>query len=271
MGMHIWYRLALDEQATFAEAIAKITELHRFARTVGFLGADGIPAVSEIEIGDATAAWRPTHTVKRKLGNYREQHVHVPAMEWVGFSTLPGIGTESAHFGLARYPEAFRPTGRQSQIITSTKRLRDGSIEPDPSPIAMPTEIVVVGAKGWSGWSGFCKTHYANRYGLDHFLHCHLALIQLLDYANELGIVEYVSDDGGYWESRSKDVLVANLEKNDRIVAAFVGAINDQIGETAEESGHVVISPIANAPDFEYLEAEGRAVLAAREGPLRRA
>jgi hypothetical protein len=260
MGMHIWYSLALGEEATSAEAIAKLTELHRYAQTVGFLGTYDIPAVGELKTGDGTEAWPPTHTVTRKLGNHREQHIHVPAMEWVGFSTMPGLGTESAYFDLARYPKTFRLTEKQSRIITSTTQ-RDGKIEPDPSPIAAPAEEVVVDAVGWSSSSGWCKTQYANRHGLDHFLHCHLALIKLLDYAQELGILERVGDDGGYWESRSADVLVSNLAENDRIVAAFVGALNDQIGPALEESGYVSVSPIASAPDFEHLEAEGKTLL----------
>ncbi len=155
------------------------------------------------------------------------QHIRVPASEWVGFSTLPGLGTESAYFGLARYPTTFRRSGNQSQVVTHTKHRADGTIEPDPSPIAEPAEEVIVDVKGWSSSSVWCKTQYANRHGLDHFLHCHLALINVLDYAKELGILERVNDDGGYWGSRSADVLVANLAENDRVVAAIVGSLHD--------------------------------------------
>jgi hypothetical protein len=269
MGMHIWYALKLGEEATFEEAIEKIAELRRYAGTVGFRGAHDLPPVGELETGDGTEAWPPTYIVKRNLGKHREQSIAVPAIEWVGFPTMPGKGTESAYFGLARYPAIFRPTSKQSQIITVTKTHFDGSIEPDPTPLDAPAEEVVVDARGWSSWSGWCKTQYAHRHGLDHFMHCHLALIKLLDYAKALGILDYVHDDGGYWDTRSADVLVANLRENDRIVAAVVGALSDQIGEALEDRGYVAVAPIQAAPDFEHLEAEGIALLNDRAGARR--
>ena len=126
---------------------------------------------------------------------------------------------------------------------------------PDESAIAEPSKIIVVGApEGWS-WRDCCKTQYAHRYGRDHFLRCHLGLIKLLDFAKEIGILERVSDDGDYWETRSVDVLIKNLHRNDSIVAAFVGGIRDAI--EGSDSGGAFVAPITNAPDFEQLEAEG--------------
>ena len=261
MGMHVWYGLALGEEATFAEAIDKITELHRYAKTVGFRGTSRFPAVGEIKTGDGTEKWPPTFSVRRKVGNHHEQTISVPAIEWVGFSTMPGEGTESAHFGLARYPKAFRPTAEQAQIINVTRSRSDRSVTPGPAAIDIPAGEIAVGARGWSSWYGWCKTQYAHRHGLDHFMHCHLALIELLDRAKDLGILDYVNDDGGYWETRSTDVLIGNLRDNDRVVAAFVGALNDQIGEALADRGYVAIAPIQTAPDFEHLEAEGREIL----------
>jgi hypothetical protein len=66
MGMHIWYGLALGERETFANAIEKITELHRYALTVGFLGARDVVAVGEIETGNGTEPWPPTFSVEKK-------------------------------------------------------------------------------------------------------------------------------------------------------------------------------------------------------------
>ena len=264
MEMHIWYRLTLGEEATFAQAIDKITQLHRYAQTVGFRGGYEFPPVGEIKTGDGTEAWPPTFTVTNKLGGHQEQSISVPVIEWVGFSTLPGKGTESAYSALARYPTIFRPSATQSRIGNVTTRSFDGTIVPDLTSITQPAEEVVVDAQGWSSWSGFCKTQYAHRNGLDHFMHCHLALIKLLDYAQAIGILLDVNDDGGFWESRSADVLVANLRENDRIVAAFVGALSDQIGEATEDAGYGLVAPILDSPDFEHLEAEGKALLGER-------
>ena len=154
--------------------------------------------MGEIKTGDGTEAWPPTFTVTNKLGAHQEQSISVPAIEWVGFSTLPGKGTESAYFGLARYPTSFRPSATKSRTGNVTTRSFDGTIVPDLTSFTQPAEEVVVDAQGWSSWSGLCKTQYAHRYGLDHFMHCHLALIKLLDYAQAIGILLDVNDDGGF-------------------------------------------------------------------------
>jgi hypothetical protein len=59
-------------------------------------------------------------------------------------------------------------------------------------------------------------------------------------------------------------VLVSNLRENDRIVGAVIGAINDQIGGALEEAGYISVSPITGHPDFERIEAEGKALLGDR-------
>ena len=43
---------------------------------------------------------------------------------------------------------------------------------------------------GVAGWQleGFCKTQYASRYGWDHFLRCHLAVVLLLSAAESAGL-----------------------------------------------------------------------------------
>ena len=112
------------------------------------------------------------------------------------------------------------------------------------------------GLKRW-GWQSFCKTQYASNAkfgGIDHFLRCHLGLVELFDYARELGILERVSDDSGYWEHRDGTKLRESLEQMNRIVASFTGAFKDATGN---ESGSVV-APITDFPNFEHLEADGR-------------
>ena len=45
---------------------------------------------------------------------------------------------------------------------------------------------------------------------MSNFLHTHITLIKLLDYARESGIPVGVKDDGGYWESRDHIDAPAN-------------------------------------------------------------
>jgi hypothetical protein len=172
---------------------------------------------------------------------------------------MPGDGTESALMGLATYPETYDTTKakQKPQVWTKSTVTFDGETVPDISPIAEPSDIVVVGAKpGWS-WRDCCKTQYANRHGRDHFLRCHLGLIKLLDYAKEIGILDRVADDGEFWETRSVDVLLKNLGTNDQLVAAIAGGFRDALGDNAG----MLVAPITEATNFEALEAEGVAQL----------
>lgn len=144
------------------------------------------------------------------------------------FHVFPGQGCETAPFGLARMPEATQ---------------RDG-------------ETWQTGLQRW-GWQSFCKTQYASNAkfgGADHFMRCHLGLIELLDYADELGILDRVGDDSGYWEHRDAAKLHKSVEEMNRIVASFTGAFKDAMGTKAG----TVIAPITDFPDFEHLEADGR-------------
>ncbi len=94
-------------------------------------------------------------------------------------------------------------------------------------------------------------------------MRCHLGLVKLLDFAKEIGILDRVSDDGRYWETRSVDVLLQNLRKSDSLVAAVAGGFRDARGDSAG----MLVAPTADAPDFEQLEAEGVAQLDGGEFP----
>ena len=151
----------------------------------------------------------------------------------IAFSTLPGQGCESANFGLALYPATI-------EVWTDSQR-------PD-------RKITVrTGLSGWR-WSSFCKTQYAsdpNRGGEANFLRCHLLVIQMLDHARSLGILENVSDEGDYWEKRDPQALVAEIGRWNEMVAAEFGRLKDMLGKG-------VVSPIGEFPNFERLEAKGQ-------------
>jgi hypothetical protein len=65
-----------------------------------------------------------------------------------------------------------------------------------------------------------------------------------------------VHDDGGYFESRDEDKLLAELEACNRAVAAIAGHIKDALSRLFRVD--VIEAPITQHPDFERLEAEGR-------------
>ena len=159
----------------------------------------------------------------------------------VAFETLPGPGCEPANFGLCRYPafieieEEERYVRGKGWVPARKRRLR--------------TKLT-----GWY-WGIFCKTQYASNSecgGAQNFLRCHLAVIKVLDQAKSLGILEDVSDEGGFWEKRDVKALAEEVGDWNAMIAGWAGQLRDMFGDE-------VVSEITNFPDFEHLEARGRA------------
>ncbi|MGE5608784.1 MAG: hypothetical protein ACM359_06000 [Bacillota bacterium] len=148
----------------------------------------------------------------------------------IAFSIDPGDGCEQANIGLCRYPKTVGIDGQE----------------------------ISTGLNGWC-WSSFCKTQYASNPacgGIDNFLRCHLGLVQLLDHADELGILGEVKDESGYWEQRDKAALVNEINRWNNMVAGAYGALKHAIQDGNE--GAALEAEIAKYPNFEHLEAEGR-------------
>lgn len=126
-----------------------------------------------------------------------------------GFLAMPGKGSEAASFGFM---------------------LR--TFEDD-------------GSSDWF-WQGWCKTQYASVHGEQHFLDCHLRLVSIMEYAMQLGVDVTVWDEGRYWETRDPHVLLAELEKMNRLMARIAGRLHDSAVD--------VQAPIFEHPAFEQLE-----------------
>jgi hypothetical protein len=78
-------------------------------------------------------------------------------------------------------------------------------------------------------WQAYCKTAYATGGGLN-FLRCHLAVIAMLDHAQELGLLRWVDDEGGYWERRDwVDLLLRH--RGGEMTPANLLAVSDQLYE----------------------------------------
>jgi hypothetical protein len=157
----------------------------------------------------------------------------------IAFETMPGDGCEPANFGLCRYP-AFIEIEEEERYVRGQGFIR-------------PSRRIRTGLTGWH-WSSFCKTQYASNSkcgGVQNFLRCHLAVIRVLDQAKELGILEHISDEGGFWEKRDVRALAEEVGEWNEMIAAFAGRLKDELGEGVE-------SAITSFPDFEHLEARGR-------------
>lgn len=152
-----------------------------------------------------------------------ERHYRVTPQRVIAFSTYPGDGSEEANFGLAVYPKTIEIEG---------KRIRTNLGD-------------------WS-WGSFCKTQYASNPecgGVENFLRCHLAIVKLLDHAKELGILQEVSDEGGFWEKRDMKALTQEIGDWNTLIAGWVGRFKDAFGDG-------FVSEIAKYPNFEHLEAK---------------
>jgi hypothetical protein len=161
---------------------------------------------------------------RRMISAGEAYHFVVPSRAFA-FSTWPGEGCEAANFGLAVYPD--------------TVETEDGTVG--------------TGLSGWS-WQSFCKTQYASNPddgGMANFVRCHVTVVRLLDHAKTMGILEAVKDEGHFWENRDVKALVETVGQWNRQIAGLVGQYKDEIGG-------VIAAPIAEYPDFEHLEAEGR-------------
>jgi len=144
----------------------------------------------------------------------------------IAFTTWPGEGCEESNFGLCQYP---------ASIV-------------DPRHGKLNTKLA-----GWH-WRSFCKTQYASDPqcgGVPNFLRCHLAVIALLDQAKQLGCLDSVNDEGGFWEGRNVEKLVAEIGSWNEMIAAFGGRLKDVLGDGIK-------MPIADYPNFEALEHAGQ-------------
>ena len=175
----------------------------------------------------------PVEPSEKRRGISREMDVlpqHV-----IAFETEPGEGCEPANFGLCHFPrEVAHPEFGKVQTKLS----------------------------GW-WWHSFTKTHYASDPrcgGLPNFLRCHLGVVALLDEAKKLGVLGTVSDEGGFWETRSLDRLTKEIGKQSAMLASVLGVLKDAVGQAPGGAG-TVEAPIAGYPNFEHLEAEGQRLL----------
>ncbi len=106
-------------------------------------------------------------------------------------------------------------------------------------------------------WFGYCKTQYASNpehRGLENFITSHLKIVDLLDAAQTMGIECNVTDNGNYWQSRDRSLLVKTINDNNLFTAVAMGAMKD----VATSQNATLEAPILDFPDFEYLEGHGQ-------------
>jgi len=222
MGLTIHYTLQAPPTATRDALTAHLESAREFAKLLPFESVSEIDHFSEDDFTDAEEDdWHWAKIQASIYHSFDDEHYHsIEPLEATIFRVVVGAGCEHANFGFARYPESVVLEGKTVQ-----------------------TEI-----DGWQR-SSFCKTQYANQYGVNHFYRCHLSIAAMLDYFKSLGVVKSVTDEGGYYDQRDLNVLRAELEKYDALIAAMAGSLMDNFDS--------VEAPILSRPDFEHLEMKG--------------
>jgi hypothetical protein len=213
MGLTIHYKLTVEENISAA------------ARELVERAARHAKEISGVEVGEIIQVESdfPFASLFVQTGGETENgFIDVPPQDGWLVSVSPGDGCESVFLALCQYPR---------EISIHGKSLATGY------------------AGGWQ-FQSHCKTQFAAEHGWEHFLRCHKAVVDILDFWRQLGVTVEVTDEGGYWETHSEEKLRAALKKYDGLVAAVAGVLKD--------AGKTVESPIFERIDFERLEAAGQ-------------
>ena len=119
----------------------------------------------------------------------RERRLHGGGSGSYGWllEVWPGEGCETAVFGILQHQRELPRKKGQPSWVTRYSKLSDWKL------------------------NTFCKTEYAGEQGREHFVACHLRVIQLLDLWRAAGARVEVHDEGGYWKTRCKEALARQL------------------------------------------------------------
>jgi hypothetical protein len=220
MGLSIAYQLSLPPATDRATVVARVTELRERALR---LPVKLVTDMMECQAGETLGSPGPSASLEFWFRSWaaltRDPEGSDELPDATGFIVCPGDECEPAAFGLARVP-AYDANWSQ---------------QPDAP-------------RGW-WWHSVTKTQYASIVSAEHFVRCHAAVVALLDAARELGFDVQVVDEGGYWESRDGDLLLASVDHMNQLVAGIAGTLYDRLGPD-----HPVDAPIFAHPDFERLE-----------------
>lgn len=226
MGLTIHFKLTPPPDTDAARANELVRQMRQ--RAQGFKQRGRVQAVLPIGSDPKTLRWAMDYkSVPHPWQRGCESGIDIPAEEGFLFFVEVGEDWEPLWLGLCRYPKT---------VLLGGRRYRTG-------------------LKGWQ-FKGFSKTQYASLHGWEHFRRCHLAVVDLLAGMRGLGLAVKINDEGDYWPGRRLDLLRANLDEMNGVVAAAVGVMQDH---AEGEGGAPIQSPILAHPHFERLEAAGAA------------
>jgi hypothetical protein len=134
----------------------------------------------------------------------------------------------------------------QGSIEEARKLFRSAEFKDDMERLLWGEEFTIPGNTGT--WESFCKTQYANEFGLPNFLRAHMTVCAILEKAQDLGFKVTVDDETGFWTKRDVKALAEIVGQMDQAIAAMYGAMKDAAPEGVLES------PMKGRADFEHLD-----------------
>jgi hypothetical protein len=152
------------------------------------------------------------------------------------------VELEDRHQGHIRW--RFNGTVEEARTVIGSPEFKA-----DMERLLWGEEHTVLGETGT--WGSFCKTQYANEFGLPKFLRAHITVCAILEKAQDLGFKVNVHDEGEFWTKRDVKALAEEVGQWDQMIAVMFGTVRDASPEGMVES------PIQNRPDFEHLEMKG--------------
>lgn len=245
MGLSIGYDFRVACSASDAERI--VQKLQRIASRMKFDEVQPVRRAADLKLSqlESTKSKRGwdlfygRHYLEKELRGGKKRYLPIPALQVFLFG-INSAGSETALIGLASHPAHHEGVADGKSFSVDT------------------------GLEGLFTWGKCCKTQYAalpQHGGVENFIRLHTGIISLFDAARELGVDVEARDDGDFWATRDRSVLLENLKEHDQIVAAIVGRIKDTFGD--RDDG-LFVAPITSNPAFEHLEAEGRRMSATR-------
>lgn len=91
----------------------------------------------------------------------------------------------------------------------------------------------------WKG-QGFTKTQYAK-----HFVKAHLMVCAILDLCKRVGILDSVSDEAEYYETRDLEVLGKNINESTAMISGFLKVLTAAVPDI-----DVIEAPIKTCKNF---------------------
>jgi hypothetical protein len=201
MGLTLHYELRSSVR-TAAQAVRLVERLREAACDLPFEEVGPITEW-EAEAGEREdfpgGMWHATQFLQR---GERWSEIHPTRL--IAFRIEPAAGSESAEFGLARYPRRA----------------------------------------GWSWKSFCKTQYASapQHGGAANFVRCHVGLVKLLDVAARLGFEVKVVDESDYWTKRDGQGLIREIGRWNELIAGVGGQLKDAQGQR-QVSGPIFAFP----------------------------